>query len=398
MGKKGKKYTPISIKALVRKEKRYEEVDTSGVRIVIQPSGVMSYVTRYRRPGDGKPAKITHGRVGVMTLAEARKAHADAMAEIAKGHDPGGDRIRLTQVDPNKVQTGDTFEAVATRYLELAGKKLRTAATREATLKRLVLPVIGARPIDALKRSEIVKMLDHVEAVSGTRQADLCLAYISKICNWHAARSDDFKSPIVRGMARETVAERARERTLTDLELAAIWRAAKADEHPYGALIRLLLLTAARRSEIADMEWKEIDGCDWTLPSARNKVKCDLLRPLSTAALSVLKELPQVVGIPYVLSCNRRPINDFHRLKAKLDADSGVSNWVLHDLRRTARSLMSRAGVSADIAERCLGHLMPGVRGTYDRYSYYAEKKDAYDKLAELIMRIVTPVAEGVAA
>jgi integrase len=77
--------------------------------------------------------------------------------------------------------------------------------------------------------------------------------------------------------------------------------------------------------------------------------------------------------------------------KIKFDKACGVTGWTLHDLRRTARSLMSRAGVSPDHAERCLGHVIGGVRGTYDRHEYHAEKAQAYAALSELISRIVNP-------
>ena len=68
-----------------------------------------------------------------------------------------------------------------------------------------------------------------------------------------------------------------------------------------------------------------------------------------------------------------------------------MPGWVLHDLRRSARSLMSRAGVSADIAERVLGHVISGVRRTYDRFEYLDEKRDALERLAGLIDRILHP-------
>src|SRR5262249_15643727 len=95
---------------------------------------------------------------------------------------------------------------------------------------------------------------------------------------------------------------------------------------------------------------------------------------------------------PYVFSTDgRTSINGFSKSKAQLDQASGVSDWVLRDLRRTARSLLSRAGVNADVAERCLGHVIGGIRGVYDRHSWYEEKKLAYEKLAMVIEGIVNP-------
>jgi integrase len=210
--------------------------------------------------------------------------------------------------------------------------------------------------------------------------------------NWHATRSDDFRSPIVRGM---TAAEVARDRILTDDELGAIWRAS-ADVGVFGALIRFLLLTGARRSEGAEMKWVEIVGSDWTLPVARNKVRQDLVRPLSGSALAIVEAQPKAGAFVFSRD-GQRPLVAFTELKERLDVASGVSEWRLHDLRRTARSLMSRAGVPSDHAERCLGHVIGGVRGVYDRHSYRDEMLMAYEKLAALIAQIVEPQENVVA-
>jgi integrase len=145
------------------------------------------------------------------------------------------------------------------------------------------------------------------------------------------------------------------------------------------------------------MEWSEIDGADWTLPAARNKTKVDLVRPLSPAALVVIAAQPRIG--PYVFTkADGRPLRGFSAHKKALDAASGVTGWRLHDLRRTARSLLSRAGVPPDHAELCLGHVIGGIiRQTYDRHEYYTEKRQAYETLATLIDRIVNPTDNVIA-
>lgn len=105
----------------------------------------------------------------------------------------------------------------------------------------------------------------------------------------------------------------------------------------------------------------------------------ELVVPLSRLALSVLGRLPKIGKGELVFTTDgKRSFSGYSKAKAKFDVASGVKGWTLHDLRRTARSLTSRAGVSADIAERCLGHVIAGVRGTYDRYAYFDEKKRAF--------------------
>jgi integrase len=251
---------------------------------------------------------------------------------------------------------------------------------------------LGSRPIDDIRRSDIVSLLDRIEDESGPVMADRTLATVRRIMNWHASRSDEFRSPIVRGMARTKGKERARARILTDDELRAIWKSADATPGPFGAFVQFLLLTAARRGEAASMSRAELSGQDWTLPEVRNKVKVDLIRPLSPAAQERIAKLPRIGKVGYVFTTTGRSgLGGFSKFKRKLDKASGVKGWTLHDLRRTARSLMSRAGISSDHAERCLGHVIGGVRGVYDRHEFHAEKKQAFEALAALIDRIVNP-------
>src|SRR5262249_40200407 len=122
----------------------------------------------------------------------------------------------------------------------------------------------------------------------------------------------------------------------------------------------------------------------------------ELVRPLSKAARELLAAQERVKDHPFIFSGGKRPLSGFAAHKQSFDKLCRVENWTLHDLRRTSRTLMSRAGVNADHAERCLGHKIPGVRGVYDRYEFLAEKKQAYEALAALIERIANPPKDNV--
>jgi integrase len=152
------------------------------------------------------------------------------------------------------------------------------------------------------------------------------------------------------------------------------------------------VLTAARRDEARELIRDEIQGGDWILPAARNKTKLDLVRRLSGAAQTIVEAQAGIDDSSFVFSVSgKKAIASLSRYKRDFDKACGVTGWTLHDLRRTARSLMSRAGISSDHAERCLGHVIGGVRETYDRHEYHSEKKRAYEALATLIERIVHP-------
>jgi integrase len=284
----------------------------------------------------------------------------------------------------------NTVASVCATYLNREGGKLRTSDQRERIFKRLVFPVIGARPIDSIKRSDLVAMLDQIEDKSGPRMADVTLATVRRAFTWYALRTDNFNNPIIRGMARQNTAEHRRSRVLDDDELRRLW-AATADGQPFSNLIRFLLLTAARRGEAAGMRWDEVDATGvWTLPASRSKTKVEVVRPLSRAAQAVLAAQPRD-DLPWVFTTTTTgPITSFSEPKARLDAASGVSGYTIHDLRRSARSLLSRAGINSDLAERCLGHAMPVIRATYDRHRYVDEMAQAFEALAALLSRIVS--------
>jgi hypothetical protein len=253
-----RRLTTKTIENLKPAEKRYERSDGGGpLRIVVQPTGHKAFAVRYRRPTSGKTAKLTlEPPWPALTLASARKAAADALHDLAEGNDPAKTPAEAKIKDA--AAKADTVTAVCQEYLGREGHKLRTVDQRESVLRRLVYPAMGERPVASIKRSEIIRLLDKIEDEKGPRMADVALSVLRRIFNWHALRNDDFSSPIIRGMGRTNTKERERSHVLDDAELRAIWTASLADE-VFGALVRFLLLSAARRSEAAGMRWDEVD-------------------------------------------------------------------------------------------------------------------------------------------
>jgi integrase len=359
----------------------YWDMTLPGFGLVVTSSGARSFVYQYRANGRSRRLTIN----STLALADARKEAIKRKGEVAKGSDPVLER--RIKAAAQKTATSGTLEFVAREYFKREARRLRTMPERQATFERLVFPTLGALQIGDIRRVDINRLLDQIEDKRGSGMADMTLLYLSRLFNWHAVRSDDFRTPIVRGMRRLKAADRMRTRVLSDDELRAIWSAASARPAPFHSAIKLILLTATRRNEAIRMSWDEIDKHDWTIPAARYKTNTDTLIPLSRAAQAVLAEVPRI-GRFIFSHDGKRPITGFSRPKRRLDRESGVTGWTIHDLRRTARSLMSRAGVPADHAERCLGHVIGGVRGIYDRHEYRSERAAAFEALAKLIATI----------
>jgi integrase len=254
---------------------------------------------------------------------------------VEQGHDPA--QTKKETRAKIKAAKADSVQALCENYLKREGGKLRTGYERQRVLERLVYPSIGNMPLADLKRSHIVKMLDDIEDQNGTKMSDLTLAYLRRAFAWHCGRVDDFASPIVRGMERYDAKANQGTRVLTDDELRAVWQATEPNEkapQPFYALVRFVLLTGCRRSEATELPWAEINGSDWALPAARNKVKFDLTRPLSKAALNVLEGMPRIDDGPLVFSNDGRRAMNLTKPTERLKKASGTKDWRVHDLRR----------------------------------------------------------------
>ena len=356
-----------------------------GLGLRVTERGVKTFVLVTRYPGSPNPTPRSLGVYGAISLEAARTKARGWIELIASGIDPE---------DRAKQKLAETFQAIADNYFQRKAKDHRSRNRTEATLARLVYPSFGSRPIETISRSDIVRLLDQIEDDCGPMMATRTLGIIGRVMNFHASRSDDFRSPIVKGMTRGV--EQARSRILSDEELRAIWKAT-GDYPVFGPLLKFILLTATRRYEAGRMTWSELNGSEWTIPARRYKTNLDHVVPLSPLAQSILRDLGPARG-DFVFTANRpQAIGGYERHKRAIDQMSGVTGWVIHDLRRTARSLMSRAGIASDHAERCLGHVIGGVRGVYDRHEYFEEKSRAFEALAAQVERIIDPQEKVVA-
>lgn len=356
--------------------------------------GKKSYILTARFPGSPHPSRRMIATVGVIELSQAREVARVWLSQLAAGLDPQAERERARR---EAAKRPATFGEVVERFMaqHVRRNALRSGDQIDRIFKKDVLPAWRDRDFVSIRRGDVARLLDKIE-VRAPVHADHVLAVLSKLFNWYMAREEDYLTPVVRGMRRTAPKDHARSRMLSDQEIKLFWEAS-ADAGTYGAFLRMALLTAQRRAKVLAMRWGDIDDAGvWTIPAEpREKTNAGSLK-LPKLALSILEPLPRWEDCEFVfVGRGETPINGLSKAKRAVDAAMiaaggvPVAHWTVHDLRRTARSLMSRAGIRPDVSERVLGHAIPGVEGVYDRYGYAQEKADALAELARLVKSIV---------
>jgi integrase len=251
------------------------------------------------------------------------------------------------------------------------------------------------RPIADIRRSDILRLLDRVADRASPARANRVLAYLRRMFNWCLERGILEASAVaaIKPPGRET----SRDRVLDADELAAIWHAADVMSWPWAPFVKLLITTAQRRDEVARMAWPDLDleRRLWTLP--RELTKADRVHevPLSRLALELIEGMPRL-GHRLVFPANRHgsanPVSGFSKMKRRLDQLSGVSEWRLHDARRTAASGMARLGHPPHVVAAILNHSpgsTQGITAVYNRHRYGDEKRLALDAWGRELERII---------
>jgi integrase len=356
------------LKATKGKRVAVPDPELRGHYIRITPTGVKSFWVVARDP-TGKQHWRPIGSPGQVTIDQARDEARKVILSV-RGAQPNG------------------FAAVAATWRASHVVTLRPKTVVEYDrMLRYMTEAWQGRDFASIERDDVTALMDQIEK-RGKRQANLALQVFSALANWQAKRSRHYRSPLVKGMRRGEPTKR--KRILNDDELRALWAQAEANG-VYGALIRFALLTAQRQDKLATMRWSDLDGNVWTIATEAGEKGNAGLLDLPEAAAAIIEAQPRVGDRVFTFSNNWDRAKKAFDAKIACEQGSPLAHWTFHDLRRTGRSLMSRAGVRSDIAERVMGHVQGGVEGIYDRYEYREEKGHAVRALAGLIARIVNP-------
>ena len=405
---------------------------TPGFGLKVTPTGGKTYIFQYRiaRPGVAErtpPKRYTIGRHGQLTPVQARRRASELAAMVAIGVDPlaseqaqrdDQDRLAREAVEQAKLDGELAFDRYARVWLEHYEheKNRRPSSVRQAKLivDRHLKPVLKSKPMPHISRADLQPILDAMPVKQkGMRRA--VFAYGSVIFGWASRRGDIPANPF-KAMEKPE-APKARDRVLSDDELAAIWRASETLNSTFGAFFRLLILTGQRRSEVAGIGWGELDRATatWTIAASRAKNGVAHVVALCERAVAELDALAAIVlkdekerdkknwpKSGFVLTTtSKTPISGITKAKLALDTaaakahgDNPLAAWRIHDLRRTLATGLQRLGIRFEVTEAVLNHVSGakgGVAGIYQRHDWKEEKRSALDAWAGHVAAILKP-------
>jgi integrase len=360
------------------------DADLPGFGLRLRAGGSRKWVFQYRH-------NCRQHRMTNKASMDATRARAWAKRlhhEVGLGGDPQQEKAEA------RTQAAQTFAKVADDYLVFREREWRLASMRAG--RRYLLS--HAKPLHGMElakidRATIAAQLNRIERESGAVTANRFRAALSSFFNWAAREGLIDANPAAFTNKRN---ETPRDRVLGDAEIRAIWAALQADD--FSDIVRLLLLSGQRRSEIADLIWNEIDFDRGVivLPASRTKNGREHVVPMSGPVRTILEVRRQIYGRDRIFGI-RGNVFSFSKPRARLDAaiTSGEIErpWTLHDLRRTcATGMADRLAVPPHVVEAILNHISghkSGVAGIYNRAQYLAEKKQALALWADYVLALV---------
>jgi integrase len=356
-----------------------------------------TYVYQYK--SGGLHYRMTLGNANSLPFSGAKAAYEAHLGDKAKGNNPAQgirekqEKIRQAAVAAKAAKAAKTLSGHVTDYLDWkeGHAKPRSLEETKRLLTKDYWQPLHDLPLKEIDRGMVAARLREIIKLKGAVPASHARIALSHFFKWAIGDGLCDANPVIGTNRPKT--PRARDRVLTDAELAAIWNSAPASD--YGNIVKLLMLTGQRRDEIGGLRWSEVDldARVITLPPERlkNGNRADAKPhtvPLSADSLAVLRAIPRRAKRDLVFGSGEAGFSGWSAAKRAIDAASGVKDWRLHDLRRTASTRLNESGIAPHIVEVVLNHISGfrgGVAGVYNRAEYLPEKRAALNTLASYI-------------
>jgi integrase len=365
------------------------EVRGFGYRLRLGAGGrvLRSWVIQFKRAGQTR--RMLLGSAAVLGAEAARLQARKLLGKVAVGEDPAGDRRDRRDKDRN------TLRALVDEYLAAKRSQVRprTYVEIERYLTGTYFRPLYAMPADTITRRDVSARVVAIARTSGDPTAREARGALSTFFVWCLRMGLCEQNPVNDSFGPAAI--NARERVLSDAELAAVWRAAGDDE--YGKVIRLLILTGCRRAEIGDMAWSELDDPEqpnsFTIPAGRSKNGHAHTLPVMPMMREIIASVPKMVTRDQLFGQRSHGYTNWAQPKPGLDKRAGVTApWTIHDIRRTVATGMANLGVQPHIVEQVLNHRSGskrGVAGVYNKSPYTNEVRNALAAWHDYIRALV---------
>ena len=329
-----------------------------------------------------------------MSLAAARQKARAALQAVDEGSDPAvGHRP-----DDNP---SFRFDAVVKDFVErhcVQHNRASTARETQRLLSKHFVKAWGQRDIRDIRQADIYAVIDGLVKDGTPSEANHALGVVKTLFAWSTDRDMLTVDPSVK--VKKPAKQGKRSRTLSEGELKRLWRALPAEGFPFGHLVQLLILTAQRRGEVAQMQWPQLDFENrlWTIPEDIAKNGREHVLPLSDLAIEVLRSVPRL-NETYVFPARGNDdatVSGFSKSKVRLEVAVGADDWTLHDLRRTTATFLAKLGTLPHVIERILNHVsgsFAGVAGVYNRHLYIEEMRVSLERWSDWVREVTTDEA-----
>jgi integrase len=365
----------------------YRDELLPGFFLRVTPHGTRTFGIVYTTR-DGRLRRCTLGPVGPVGLAEARARAKRLRGAVAQGDDPHGDQMKARRQRLTAATVADLVEAFLASKEALAWRP-KTRQEFARILRVEVVPALGDLKPEEVKRGEIRALVDRLSDRAPV-MANRVFEVTRRLYTWAIGKDLVETSPCV-GLSKPSP-ETQRDRVLTEDEIRAVWAGCDAEPGIIADAFRLMLVTAQRRGEVLSMRWQDVDGSWWTIPAELAKNGLAHRVPLSRQAHAILERLRKRASGSWVFPSptTDRPIENPQKAAERLRERSKVADLRLHDLRRTAASLMTGTGISRLTVKKILNHAERDVTAVYDRHSYDPEKRAALDAWGRRLEAIVS--------
>lgn len=390
------------IKHFTNPKKRVEIYDdyVSGLALRVTPTGHKSFVFRYRFNKSVK--RFTIGSYPAIKLAKARSVAKELTYQVSSGIDPLVEKQKAKE--PKQIITfSDLSERYKKRHLPTLRDSTQTEYKR--IIKNELVPKLGRYPVEDITRKQIVDLLDVIAIDRGKPvQSNRVRAVLSSMFSFGIDKAIVEANPVQNIKRKKKTdkgekVEQKRQRIYTVEEIKALWKSFEQQEEPIQSVYKILLICSQRSGETRRMKWQDVDLKNqvWTIPAEQTKANRTHEVPLPETALKVLEALKPLTGkSEYVFQSNRKPgqpIEWLQKATDRIQIDSSVTDFRVHDLRRTAASYMAELGVQRTTLGKVLNHKgLAGddqVTAIYDRHTYLDEKRKALQKWSYHLQQIL---------